>query len=344
MAPLTRCRADNPGYVPNDLMVRYYTQRAGAGLIISEGAIVSPQGRGYPFTPGIWSDEQVTGWRKVTDAVHAEGGLMVCQLWHCGRMSLPEYHGGALPVAPSAINPEWEMFGPEGPKSTVVPHELTRTEIAQIVSDFANAARNAVAAGFDGVEIHSSNGYLFHQFFARSSNTREDEYGGSHENRARIFFEVLEAISRHLPLNRVGFRLNPMLNRFHGFVVDDDTIPMWSYVVQKANDYDLAYLHMTEPLAPKQIAGNPYALADAGMHFRPLANMPIITNGALDHDKGEARLEQGLCDAVAYGQAWIANPDLVERFAAGWPLNNPDSTTFYTRGEKGYLDYPRYQS
>lgn len=344
MAPLTRCRADNVGYVPNDLMVRYYAQRASAGLIISEGAIVSPQGRGYPYTPGIWSEDQVKGWRKITDAVHGAGGLMVCQLWHCGRMSLPEFHNGALPVAPSAINPEWDMFTADGMKSTVVPHALTKTEIAEIIGDFAHAASNAVAAGFDGIEIHSSNGYLFHQFFSRQSNVREDEYGGSYENRSRIFFEVLDAVGQNLPFDRVGFRLNPMLNRFHGFAVDEDTVPMWSYVVEKANNYGLAYLHLTEPLAAKQIAGNPYALADVGAQFRQIAKMPIITNGAMDRDKAEARLEQGLCDAVAFGQAWIANPDLVERFAADWPLNKADSTTFYVRGERGYLDYPRYQN
>lgn len=340
MAPLTRCRADNPGFAPNDLMARYYTQRAGAGLIVSEGTIVSPQGRGYPFTPGIWSAEQVAGWRRVTDAVHAQGGLIVCQLWHCGRLSLPEYQGGGLPVAPSAINPEWTMFTPAGPQPTVTPRALSREEIAGIVTDFGQAARNAVVAGFDGVEIHSSNGYLFHQFFSRCSNTREDEYGGSHENRARLFFEVLDAVGRYLPMDRVGFRLNPMLNRFHGIVVDEDTVPMWEHVVNRANGYGLAYLHLTEPVSPKQLAGNPHGLADVGAHFRPLARMPIISNGGLDRDKGEARLRQDLCDAVAYGEAWIANPDLVQRFAAGAELNVPDRATYYQGGEQGYVDYP----
>lgn len=341
MAPLTRCRADNPGYAPNELMARYYAQRAGAGLIVSEGTIVSPQGRGYPFTPGIWSAEQVAGWRRVTDAVHALGGLIVCQLWHCGRLSLPEYQGGGAPVAPSAINPEWSMFTPAGPQPTVTPKALSREEIAGIVADFGQAARNAVVAGFDGVEIHSSNGYLFHQFFARCSNTRDDEYGGSHENRARIFFEVLDAVGRYLPMDRVGFRLNPMLNRFHGIVVDEDTVPMWEHVVRRANDYGLAYLHLTEPVSPKQLAGNPHGVADVGARFRPLARMPIISNGGLDREKGEARLRGNLCDAVAYGEAWIANPDLVQRFASGAELNAPDRETYYQGGERGYVDYPR---
>ena len=169
MAPLTRCRADNPEFAPNDLMVRYYAQRASAGLIISEGTIVSPQGRGYPFTPGIWSSAQVEGWKKVTAAVHAQGGQIVCQLWHCGRLSLPDFHDGQPPVAPSAVNPNWQMFSPAGMKDTVTPSALTREQIQGIVADFARAAENAMAAGFDGVEIHSSNGYLFHQFFASVS-------------------------------------------------------------------------------------------------------------------------------------------------------------------------------
>jgi N-ethylmaleimide reductase len=340
MAPLTRCRTDNPGFVPTDMMARYYAQRAEAGLIISEGTIVSPQGRGYPYTPGIWSDEQVTGWQKVTSAVHARDGLIVCQLWHCGRLSLPEFHDGQPPVAPSAVNPEWKMFSPTGQPDTVTPHALTRDEIRGIVADFQKAAANAMAAGFDGVEIHSSNGYLFHQFFSAQSNRRDDEYGGSFENRARFFFEVLDALRDVMPLDRVGFRLNPMLNRFHGLQVDAETVPMWEYIVQRANEYGLAYLHLTEPLSPKQIENTPGALADVGAHFRPFARMPIITNGGLDQQRGEARLAANLCDAVAYGKAWIANPDLVERFRHNGPFNEADAATFYQGGEQGYLDYP----
>lgn len=340
MAPLTRCRTDNPGFVPTEMMARYYAQRAGAGLIISEGTIVSPQGRGYPYTPGIWSAEQVAGWQKVTDAVHANNGLIVCQLWHCGRLSLPEFHDGQPPVAPSAVNPEWKMFSPTGQPDTVTPHALTREEIQGIVADFRRAAANAMAAGFDGIEIHSSNGYLFHQFFSAQSNQRDDEYGGSRENRARLFFEVLDAVGEVMPLDRVGFRLNPMLNRFHGLQVDEETVPMWASIVQRANDYGLAFLHLTEPLSPKQIENTPGALADVGAHFRPLARMPIISNGGLDQQSGTARLAAGLCDAVAYGKAWIANPDLVERFRQNAPLNEAEASTFYQGGEQGYLDYP----
>ena len=340
MAPLTRCRADNPGYVPSEMMARYYAQRAGAGLIISEGTIVSPQARGYPFTPGIWSAEQVAGWRLVTDAVHGAGGLIVCQLWHCGRLSLPEFHDGQPPVAPSAVNPQWKMFSTTGHPDTVTPHALTRDEIKAIVGDFRNAAANAMAAGFDGIEIHSSNGYLFHQFFSRQANLRNDEYGGGHENRARFFFAVLDAVGEVMPFDRVGFRLNPMMHRFHGVSVDQDTVPMWEYIVRRANDYGLAFLHLTEPFLPRQLDDTPHALVDVGAYFRPLARMPIIANGGLDQAAGEARLGAGLCDAVAYGRAWIANPDLVERFARRAPLNEADTATFYQGGENGYLDYP----
>ncbi len=340
MAPLTRCRTDNPGYVPSAMTARYYAQRASAGLIVSEGTIVSPQARGYPFTPGIWSAEQVAGWRLATNAVHEQGGLIVCQLWHCGRLSLPEFHDGQPPVAPSAVNPNWKMFSTTGQPETVTPHALTRDEIKAIVGDFRHGAANAMAAGFDGIEIHSSNGYLFHQFFSHQSNLRDDEYGGSHENRARFFREVLDAVGEVMPLDRVGFRLNPMLNHFHGITVDADTLPMWEHVVRTANGFGLAYLHLTEPLSPKQVANTPGTLLDVGAHFRPIATMPIISNGALDQAKGEARLAANLCDAVAYGMAWIANPDLVERFRRGAPLNEPDRDTFYQGGEKGYLDYP----
>lgn len=340
MAPLTRCRADNSGFVPTHLMARYYGQRAGAGLIVSEGTIVSPQGRGYPYTPGIWSDAQVDGWKRVTKAVHDKGGLIVCQLWHCGRLSLPDFHYGQPPVAPSAINPHWKMFSPAGLKETVTPRELTVEAIQAIVADFGRAAANAVAAGFDGVEIHSSNGYLFHQFFAACANTRTDEYGGSHENRARIFFEVLDAIGKALPFDRVGFRLNPMMNNFHGITVDADTVPMWEHIVRRANDYGLAFLHLTEPFQPGQLDGCAHGLADVAAHFRKIAAMPIVSNGGFTVDKGAAWVAENRCDAVAYGRNWIANPDFDVRVAQNAPLNPPDLDTFYQGGEKGYIDYP----
>ena len=279
MAPLTRCRADNPEAAPTALMAHYYAQRAGAGLIISEGTIVSPQGRGYPYTPGLWSEAQVAGWRLVTDAVHQAGGLIVCQLWHCGRLSLPDFHSGEAPVAPSAINPDWRMFSGEGLKPTVTPRALSREDIAGIVADFRRAARHAVAAGFDGIEIHSSNGYLFHQFFSRCSNTRTDEYGGSHENRGRFLFEVLDAVGRELPVDRVGIRLNPMMNNMHGIKVDEDTAPMFESLIRRANGYGLAYVHLTEPFLPNQLEGAVGALAEDADGNKPVLHYELIIDG-----------------------------------------------------------------
>ena len=340
MAPLTRCRADNSGAAPTDLIARYYAQRAGAGLIVSEGTIVSPQARGYPYTPGIWSDAQVAGWRRVTDAVHQAGGLIVCQIWHCGRLSLPDFHGGEAPVAPSAIDPDWRMFSGEGLKPTVTPRALSREGIAQIVADFQRAARHAVAAGFDGVEIHSSNGYLFHQFFARCSNARTDEYGGSHENRGRFLFEVLDAVGRELPFDRVGIRLNPMMNNMHGMTVDEDTVPMFESLIRRANGYGLAYVHLSEPFMPNQLDGAVGAVAEVARHFRPLCQAPLLINGGFDQARAETWLAGNWCDAVAFGKLFIANPDLPERFQRGAPLNAPDLETFYQGGEKGYVDYP----
>ena len=342
MAPLTRCRADNPEAAPNALMATYYAQRAAAGLIVSEGTIVSPRARGYRNSPGIWSAAQVDGWRRVTDAVHAAGGSIVCQLWHCGRISHPNLTGGELPVAPSAIDPRWRVQLADGPATTVTPHALSRAEICDIVGQFGQAAANAMAAGFDGIELHSSNGYLFHQFFANCSNQRDDEYGGSHENRARFFFEVLDEVARHVPPQRIGFRLNPMLNRFHGISVDADTVPMWSYLVREASRRPLAYLHLTEVVHPRQLADTPHGLSDVAAHFRPLTGLPLINNGALDPARAAERIAAGLCNAVAFGQAWVANPDLVARIAQGLPLAKADPATFYQGGASGYTDYPPY--
>ncbi|NLF53073.1 MAG: alkene reductase [Thauera phenolivorans] len=341
MAPLTRCRADNPDFAPTEIMQRYYVQRAGAGLIVSEATIISPEGRGYPYTPGIWSDAQVEAWQRVTDAVHAAGGRMVCQLWHCGRLSLPDHHGGEAPLAPSAVNPEIEMFsGGAGLKKTVTPRAMTREEIAATVADFGRAAKNALAAGFDGVEVHSSNGYLIHQFLSPLANRRDDEYGGSIENRARFFFEVLDAVVAEVPAARVGFRLNPMMNRAHGLLVDENTVADFEHLVRGANRYGLAYLHLTEPFMPKQLEGAPGALAEVAPHFRPIAQMPMVANGAFDARKAEAWLEAGWCDAVAFGKPFISNPDLVERFRRGVPLAAWDADTFYQGGERGFVDYP----
>ncbi|WP_018476129.1 alkene reductase [Pontibacter roseus] len=338
MAPMTRSRADNHGNVPNDLMVTYYAQRASAGLIISEGSQISRQAVGYINTPGIYTQEQVAGWKKVTDAVHAEGGKIFLQLWHVGRMSHPDFHNGEFPVAPSAINPNAQAFTPEGFKSTVTPRALTIPEIKQIVQDFKQAAKNAVEAGFDGVEIHASNGYLLHQFFNATSNIRTDEYGGSKENRARILFEVIEAIQQVMPVERVGVRLNPSLHGVFGMTLDEETIPTFDYIIEKLNNYNLAYLHLSEPFT--DVSAIPYAEQNVAKRYRPVYKGNLIINAGFTQEKGNAVIEAGEADMVAFGVPFIANPDLPERFRQNEELQTADKNTFYTPGAQGYIDYP----
>lgn len=339
MAPMTRSRANNKGNVPNDLMVTYYTQRAGAGLLITEGSQVSKQGVGYVNTPGIYSQEQVEGWKKVTESVHEAGGKIFIQLWHVGRMSHPDFHNGELPVAPSAINPNDKSFTPQGFKDTVTPRELTIPEIKQIVQDFTNAAQNAITAGFDGVEVHASNGYLFHQFFVTSANTRIDEYGGSKENRAHILFEVLDAIKEVVPVEQVGVRLNPSLHNAFGITLNEDTIPTYDYIIEKLNEYNLAYLHLSEPFAG-DVSDLPYAEPHIAKRYRPIYKGNLIINGGFTQESGNKVIDAGDADMVAFGVPFIANPDLPERFAQNADLQQPDKNTFYTPGAKGYIDYP----
>lgn len=338
MAPMTRSRADNPQKVVGELQVTYYTQRASAGLIISEGTQVSPQGVGYINTPGIYSEAQVSAWKKVTEAVHGQGGKIFAQLWHVGRMSHPDFHNGELPVAPSAINPQDKAYTPQGFRDTVTPRALEEPEIKAIVEDFKNAAANAVKAGFDGVEIHASNGYLFHQFFNNCSNVRTDAYGGSIENRTRFLFEVLDAVKEVIDLNQVGVRLNPSMHQQFGITLDAETIPTFEYIVRRLNDYGLAYLHLSRPNAKAQESA--YAVVDIARHFRPLYQGNLIINGGYDQESGNQVIAEGHADLVAYGVPFIANPDLVERFRQKAELNKPDVDTFYAPGPKGYVDYP----
>lgn len=342
MAPLTRSRADNPGKVPNDLMVEYYSQRASAGLIISEGSQISDRAVGYINTPGIQTDEQVAGWRKVTDAVHAKGGKMFCQLWHVGRMSHPDFHGGELPLSSSAINPNSQSFTPEGFKDTVTPKAMTIDEIKETIKDYGHAAKNAMAAGFDGVEIHSSNGYLLHQFFSRTSNVRTDDYGGSKENRAKILFEVIDEIKKHMPEDRIGLRLNPSLHDIFGMTLDEESIPTFDYIVNKLNNYDLAYLHLSEPF--NDVSDVPHAEPNIAEHYRPLYKGTLMINAGFNQERGNQVIADGLADLVAFGKLFISNPDLVERFAANAETARWDENTFYTPGAKGYTDYPKYKS
>ncbi|HDZ06015.1 hypothetical protein LCGC14_0130180 [marine sediment metagenome] len=341
VAPMTRSRAVNDGNVPTeDLHVPYYAQRASAGLIITEGSQVSKQAVGYVNTAGIHSKEQVEGWKKVTKEIHDKDGKIFIQLWHVGRMSHPDFHNGELPLAPSAINPNAKSYTPEGFKDTVTPKAMSIADIKQTVEDFKNAAKNAVEAGFDGVEIHSSNGYLFQQFFNGTSNTRTDEYGGTIENRARFFFEVLDAMTEVIPQQRIGARFNPSLNGMFGITMDEDTIPTFEYIIKKLNNYDLAYIHLSEPFT--DVSNISYAVKRVAKHFRPLYNGTLMINAGFDQESGNKVIEEGNADLVAYGKPFISNPDLVERFANGYDLADWNEETFYTPGKEGYLDYPKY--
>lgn len=340
MAPMTRNRAVNKGNVPIDeLQGEYYAQRASAGLIISEGSQVSKRAVGYINIPGIYSKEQVTGWKKVTQKVHDAGGRIFIQLWHVGRMSHPYFHDGELPWAPSAINPESKSYTPNGFQETVSPNAMTITEIKQTIMEFKRAAKNAVDSGFDGIELHSSNGYLFHQFFNATSNHRTDQYGGSIENRARFLFEVLDAVSEVIPLKKVGVRLNPSLHGIFGMTMDEETIPTFDYIVKKLNDFDLAYLHLSEPF--NDVSKVPYAVTEIAKHYRPLYKGTLMINTQFDRDKGNAVIAAGHADLVAFGRPYVSNPDLVERFEKNSTLTPWDKETFYTSGKKGFLDYDR---
>ncbi|MDO9038768.1 MAG: alkene reductase [Lutibacter sp.] len=338
MAPMTRSRADNPEFKPTEsLHVPYYEQRASAGLIITEGAQVSEMAVGYVNTPGIYTKAQVEGWKKVTESVHKEGGKIFIQLWHVGRISHPDFHGDELPLAPSAVNPNSKSFTPQGFKDTVTPKEMTLEDIKTTINDFRQAAKNAVEAGFDGVEIHSSNGYLFHQFFNKCSNLRTDNYGGSMENRARFFFEVLEAVKKEIPEQKIGVRFNPSMHKLHGITVDEETIPTFEYIIKKLNDYNLAYVHLSEPFTDVSIV--PFAVKEIAKHFRPLYHGTLMINGGFTQKTGNDVIERGEADLVAFGKPFISNPDLVERFENNLALTDWDQNTFYTPGEKGYLDY-----
>ena len=340
MAPMTRSRANNEGKVATDeLQGLYYEQRASAGLLITEGSQVSEKAVGYINTPGIYTDAQVEGWKKVTKRVHDKGGKIFIQLWHVGRMSHPDFHNGELPVSASALNPNAKSFTPEGFKDTVTPKAMTIADIKQTVDDFKNAAANAIKAGFDGVEIHSSNGYLFQQFFNGCSNKRTDDYGGSLENRARFFFEVVDAMKTVIPQEKIGVRFNPSLHGMFGITLDEDTIPTFEYIIKKLNDYNLAYVHLSEPFT--DVSEVPFAVTEIAKHFRPLYNGTLMINTAFDKNKGNKVIDAGEADLVAYGKPFISNPDLVARFENNLELADWDQETFYTTGVKGFTDYPK---
>ena len=327
MAPLTRTRAA-AGRIPNELMRTYYTQRASAGLILSEATSVSPQGVGYPNTPGIWSRAQVEGWKKITKAVHDKGGRMFLQLWHVGRVSDPEHLNGGIPVAPSAIACPGAVSLLRPKRNYVAPRALHLEEIPSVVGDFSQAARNALEAGFDGVEIHGANGYLIDQFLHDGSNRRCDEYGGSIQNRMRLLLEVVDACVGIWGNGRVGVHLSPGVG-VHG-MSDTDPLTLFNNVARALDQRNLAFLFVRQ--APD---GEAYVRG-----IRQNFNGALILNDGLTLESSRAALRTGRADAVAFGRAFIANPDLVRRLREDVSLNSWDASSFYSDGAKGYTDYP----
>ncbi|MEU2522655.1 alkene reductase [Streptomyces pseudogriseolus] len=338
MAPMTRARATNPGLVPTDQHAVYYTQRASAGLIVTEGTWVGPDAIGYIHVPGIYTDEQTAGWARVTDAVHAAGGRIVSQVGHLGAISHPDHLGGRLPVAPSAVNPVAMSFTPDGPKETVTPHALTGAEIAATLDDYRRAAENARRAGFDGQEIHAQGNHLIAQFLNPRLNRRTDAYGGSGEKRARFLLEVVEAVTDVWGADRVGVKLSPYWRDGSAFTADEDVLADYDQLLKRLGDSDLAYLHL---VGPEDGAGADETLTLAAFgRFRAHYRGAVVANLGFTRESGNDLIERGLADAVSFGAPYIANPDLVERFARGLPLAEADRDTYYAGGERGYVDYP----
>jgi len=334
MAPLTRNRAGEGG-VPQAMNVTYYQQRASAGLIVTEATPISAMAHGYPALPGIYTDAQVAGWKKVVDAVHAEGGKIVIQLWHVGRISHPSLlPNNALPVAPSAIKPAGKAFTYQGLVDYVTPKALDVSELPAIVQDYVHATKCALAAGFDGVEIHAANGYLLDQFLRDGSNQRTDQYGGSIENRARLLLEVTQAVVDVAGSARVGARLSPV-NPFND-MRDSNPQAVFEYVASALNVFDLAYLHAVEGGIHGGGKADPFDF----ISFRKCFKNGYMANLSYDKARGNLAIASGHADCVAYGVPFIANPDLVARFAKDAPLNEADSSTFYGGTEAGYTDYP----
>lgn len=331
MAPLTRARAGDDR-VPTELMAEYYSQRAGAGLIISEATSVSPQGVGYHGTPGIWNDDQISGWQKVTQAVHAVGGRIILQLWHVGWISDPELLGGNLPVAPSAIAAAGRVRRLRPKRPYTQPRALQPEEIPGIVEDFRRGAENSQRAGFDGVEIHAANGYLIDQFLQDSTNHRSDRYGGTVENRARFLLEITDAVTEVWGPDRVGVHLRPRGEEHD--MGDSDPRSVFGYVAEELGRRQIAFLFVRETEGPDSLVGE----------LRRLFGGPVITNEEMDAEDGCRLIESGAADAVAFGRDYIATPDLAERIAVGTALNTPNPATFYPdSGEDlavGYTDYP----
>lgn len=334
MAPLTRNRA-GAGLVPSPFAAEYYSQRASAGLIITEATQVSRQAQGYQDTPGLYTPEQIAAWRKVTDAVHAKGGRIFVQLWHVGRVSHVDLHGGEAPVAPSAIRAETKTFLNNGFADVSEPRALGAEEIPGIVEDFRKAAANAIEAGFDGVEVHGANGYLLDQFLRETANVRTDAYGGSVENRARLLVEVTAAVAGEIGAQRTGVRLSPV-SPAGGIVPSGDEQPQFNHVVEALDGLGIAYIHVVEGATGGPRNATPFDFDALRQRFRKT----YIANNGYDLELAMSRLSEGKADLFAFGHHFIANPDLVERLKSGKPLAQMNPATIYGGGAEGYTDYP----
>jgi N-ethylmaleimide reductase len=339
MAPMTRSRIDNPGLVPGQLQAQYYSQRASAGLIITEACWPSRGAIGALNVPGIFNGAQAEGWRQVTDAVHAVGGHIYVQIGHVGGASHPDHLGGELPLAPSAVNPQQKSFTPNGFKDTVTPRAMSLDDIQRTIADYAKATAFARQAGFDGIELHASNVYLIPEFLSDHFNQRTDSYGGNPENRSRFVVEILRAMIAEWSSRRVGIRLSPGF-KMGGFGPTPQTLPTYEYLVAALSDLHLSHLHLVH--TPVDLADTPLAAFNRGTaaHFRRLYHGTLIANGGFTFETANAAVESGDAELISFATSYIANPDLVQRFARGTPLAGSNRETYYQGGAVGYIDYP----
>jgi N-ethylmaleimide reductase len=342
MSPMTRGRTHSDDRAPGELEAEYYAQRASAGLIITGGTYISAQAVGGIRVPGIYSDQQIGAWKRVTSSVHEHGGRIFLQVAHSGSISHPDLLDGDVPVAPSAINPQQRVFTPSGFQDTVRPRSLTIDEIRSIVADYGRAAKNARAAGFDGIELHSANTYLLPQFLNSAINYRDDAYGGSPDRRARLVLEALEAIAAHWPKSQIGVKLSPGLDGVGALVANQDTLPTYDYLIQQLDRFSLGYLHLPRPI--NDVSQTAVSILQEGIykHYRPMFRGTLIANFGFDRESANQLIASGDADLVSFARHYISNPDLAERFSLNAPLAEGDRDTYYQGGAAGYISYPQY--
>ncbi|WP_186137865.1 alkene reductase [Burkholderia gladioli] len=343
MASMTRGRTTDPGHVPGELQIEYYRQRAGAGLIVTEGTWVSREAIGFVHAPGLFTAAQAAGWRRVTEAVHREGGLIFAQLAHSGAVSHPDFFAGAAPLAPSAVNPRLRAFTPDGFKDTVTPRAMSPEDIRRTIDDYREAARHALAAGFDGIELHAATTYLLPQFLNGTLNLRDDAYGGSAAKRSRIVLEVLADLIEVWGPGRVGLKLSPTAAQ-GGFQPDAQTVDTYDHLLRALDALPLSHLQVVRALDAPELAPLPapaWPMRDTLAFVRERFGGTLIANGGFDAARANRLLEDGGAELVSFARPYIGNPDLVARFERDLPLTTPDPTSFYQGGARGYLDYPR---